>query len=366
MHVRGERIVIFGDSLSHPGLDNAPTLQDITRGSDRPSSAPGDLLGSLLLEQGAVAVRANAKVGRSAISFLQNEPAAVLLTTDQAFRPSKVIVVLGTNDAERDLTKTEAAMISIRDAYKAMGADVWSVGPMTYTGRGTALNAPASRVLEIMQRVFGKNKTIDARPLSMNAQRAGDGIHFTQAGAAATAQQLTSAITSAKAIQINRPITGIALGFASVFVIGLVAWAINRRSTLGGTTLGRSLAKPDIDTIAAQVRDSIQRQVDTTKSGNILKACDAKAVDNLVTNIVGNLTVGVDLMIDEALEERESLTGSRGRKRIEAVSIAHRGYLIKQRADSGFSITKGGHVIQHHTPTVEEAKQIISLLTDDD
>jgi lysophospholipase L1-like esterase len=307
VNVRGERIVIFGDSLSHPGLDNAPTLQDITRGSDRPSSAPGDLLGSLLLEQGAAAVRVNAKVGRSAVSFLANEPAATLLTTDQTFRPTKVIVMLGTNDAERDLAKTEAALAQIRNTYRAMGADVWAIGPMTYVGHGSALNTPAAAVFSVMQKVFGKAKTIDARPLSMSAQRAGDGIHFTQAGARDVAPQLASAITTASAVKISRPLAGLAISFGSVLVVGLVAIAARRHKSKPIQGLrGKALAKPSIDDLSTQIRESIQRQVDTTKSGKKLKECDTAAVDNLVGNIVGNLTQGVDLWIDEAVEEAES------------------------------------------------------------
>jgi hypothetical protein len=48
----------------------------------------------------------------------------------------------------------------------------------------------------------------------------------------------------------------------------------------------------------------------------------------------------------------------------EPVSVAHRGYLIRQRSDSGFSITCSGHVIQHQTPSVDTAKAIIDLLID--
>jgi hypothetical protein len=64
MNVVGERIVIFGDSLSHHGADDAPEIWDVNAGSNRASSAPGDILASMLLEAGAQAVRidANARV----------------------------------------------------------------------------------------------------------------------------------------------------------------------------------------------------------------------------------------------------------------------------------------------------------------
>lgn len=228
MNVRSERILIFGDSLSHPGIDASPTIQEITAGSNRRSSAPGDLLGSILLEQGATAVRVNAKVGRSATSFVSSEPAAQLLESDRAWAPTKVIVILGTNDAERDLTKTAAAMLKIRDAYRSMGAEMWAIGPMIYIGRGAYLNAKAAPVFEVMGQIFGADRLIDARPLSEGASRSADGVHFTAKGAAAVAARLADAITSRVSVRV-RPFIGVAIGFASVLALGLVTWAIQRR-----------------------------------------------------------------------------------------------------------------------------------------
>ncbi len=295
MKARGERIIIVGDSLSHPGPDAAPTIQEIRQGSSRASSAPGDLLGSLLLEQGAEAVRVNAKVGRSAISLLGSEPASSLFAADHLFKPTKVVVMLGTNDAERDLAKTEASMATIRDAYRKLGAEVWAIGPMAYVGRGAYLNAKAAQVFEAMQRVFGAARTIDARPLSSDAFRAGDGIHFTQDGARAVAPRLAQALLSANALSITKPMITAAIGFASVFMLGLAAWWYRRRQSVS------------------------------------------------------------------------QVSGSR-RKRLgpEPQQQAYRGYLIKERADNGFSITRGGHVVQHQTPSIEQAKRIIDELTGDD
>lgn len=54
--------------------------------------------------------------------------------------------------------------------------------------------------------------------------------------------------------------------------------------------------------IAALVRSVIERQVATTKSGKALTAFDKALVDNLVTNIVGNLSMVVQNEIEEALE----------------------------------------------------------------
>ena len=46
------------------------------------------------------------------------------------------------------------------------------------------------------------------------------------------------------------------------------------------------------------VRETIERQVETTPCGLILVACDPLAVKRLVTNIVGNLT----MVVADALE----------------------------------------------------------------
>lgn len=45
--------------------------------------------------------------------------------------------------------------------------------------------------------------------------------------------------------------------------------------------------------IEAMVRETIQRQVDTTGCGKSLVASDAVAVEKLVRNIVGNLVMAV-------------------------------------------------------------------------
>ncbi len=264
MNVAGQRVLIVGDSLSHPGMDAAPTVQDVTQGSQRNSSAPGDLLGSLALEHGAEAVRIDAKVGRSAISFLSNEPAAQLIAQDAAWRPTRVIVMLGTNDAERDLAKTEAAMTQIRDAYRAMGAEVYAIGPMTYLGRGAVLNAPAARVYDVMQRAFGP-RLVDARPLTADfdaSLRSGDGIHFNAAGARMLAPRLFDGLGQLdKAIgTLRRPAVSIAIGFGAVIALGLVVWAIRRRSMLGQVPGGkaRGLAPSQFDSTQLKIGQRVE------------------------------------------------------------------------------------------------------------
>lgn len=97
MNVNGERVIIFGDSLSHQ-VDSAPEIWNVDQASGRISSQPGDLLASMLAEQGA-AVRVNACAGRSAHNFFgqtsQTRPincrenAQALLASDAAFKPGR-------------------------------------------------------------------------------------------------------------------------------------------------------------------------------------------------------------------------------------------------------------------------------------
>jgi len=194
MNARGERILVFGDSLSHHGADAAPEIWDVDQGSSRSSGQPGDLLASLLLEQGAMAARVNARVGRSAANFWGREDTAALLGSDQAFQPTKVIVILGTNDLGVSPQKTADSMLAIKRAYEAMGAEVWAIGPVTYNS--DALNAKAPAVVAIMQSVFG-SRFIDGRPLSVQTNRAGDGVHFGASSAAQTAQNMLAAVLRA-------------------------------------------------------------------------------------------------------------------------------------------------------------------------
>lgn len=193
MNVRGERIIIFGDSLSHHGGSSAPEIWDVNASSARQSSAPGDLLGSFLLEQGAEAVRINARVSRSAWNFWQRENASALLASDRAFRPTKVIVILGTNDADSGvaLDKDQAAFTEIRDQYQDMGAEVYAIGPFL-----SAIDAGRiENTVGVMKRVFGM-RFIDGRPLSQLAVHSGDGVHYSTTGARTLALAMTDAIIS--------------------------------------------------------------------------------------------------------------------------------------------------------------------------
>jgi len=220
MDIAGERILIFGDSLSHHGADDAPEIWNVDQGADRASSAPGDLLASLLLEGGAQAVRIDANVGRSARNFWagtarrQHRSADDLIEDDRGFAPTKVVIMLGTNDADSGAIDPDA-MMAIRDAYAGMGAEVWGIGPPVFTSQ--ALNAKADQVYTMMGSVFG-SKLIDARPLSSTQNRAGDGVHFQQASARPFAEALFQSLASAS----GRPWLKIGLGVAVVGVLLLV------------------------------------------------------------------------------------------------------------------------------------------------
>jgi lysophospholipase L1-like esterase len=192
MDIVGERILIFGDSLTHHGADGPPEAWDVDTGSSRQASAPGDLLASLLLERGAAAVRTDARVGRSAWNFFAREDASGLLATDQAFRPTTVIFFLGTNDCGLDATKDAGAFAQLRDSFA--GAEVWAIGPPVF--RDPTLTAQAEIVYDTLRQVFGAARVIDARPLSSTSYRAGDGVHFQPAGARPLAIALADVLGS--------------------------------------------------------------------------------------------------------------------------------------------------------------------------
>lgn len=205
LSVDGERILIFGDSLSHPGLDTGPTVTDVTANDSNValSSAPGAVLAASLRDgthgAHALAVRINARVGRSARSFMTSEDHTALIANDLLFHPTKVIVMLGTNDIDRGVTPaalelTKEAMRQIRDAYRGMGADVIAIGPPSYPSAHYAAGAPA--MLAAIREVFGAENTLDAQPLTVDAQRANDGVHFTKAGAIPVGDRLAIALQS--------------------------------------------------------------------------------------------------------------------------------------------------------------------------
>lgn len=256
MNVVGERVLIVGDSLSHPGPDAGPSIVDVTSPIGLVSSAPGELIARQLLAAGAQAARVNAKVGRSARSFLANESA--LLARDQnEFRPTKVIIFLGTNDIDVGLTpsaliSTATAMAQIRDAYQAMGAEVFALGPPTYPN--PHYNDAAPVMFNVIQTVFGAGHTFDIRPFTPGAARTGDGIHFTTVGAAAVAPGIAQMLTASTAVTVAQPMstgTKVALGVLGVAGFVGLSWLalhVAKRAAQGSGELGttQKLSRPVI------------------------------------------------------------------------------------------------------------------------
>lgn len=200
MKIADQRILIFGDSLSVHGNDNAPEIWDVDQGSNRITSQPGDLLASLLKERGAQAVRVDANVGRSAYNFWahsakhQRTSPQDLLASDRAFAPTQVIVMLGTNDLELSEAANRDALTRLRDAFAAMGnPDVWVVGPPVFSD--PSMTAKAARIYTTLAQVFGADRVIDARLLSTVNNRARDGVHFQSASAQSFARAILNALT---------------------------------------------------------------------------------------------------------------------------------------------------------------------------
>lgn len=242
MNVRGERIIVFGDSLSKHGSDNAPEIWDVNQGSNRASSAPGDLVASLLAEQGAQAVRVNARVSRSAWNFWSREATNSLLASDRAFAPTKVVIILGTNDVGLNTKLDSESFAKLRDAYKAMGAEVWAVGPFA----NTALPAAGvEQVVATMRDQFG-SRFIDGRPISALIHPGGDGVHYQQASARTLALAITDAVIS----KFSPSSIFMTLGLGAAGVVGAVLLGMvwkRRKQGLLGDGLGKRLDRDSID-----------------------------------------------------------------------------------------------------------------------
>lgn len=236
MTVRGKRVLIFGDSMSHRGAKEASNIVAVTEGVNR-RGAPGDLLASHLLAAGAAAARLDARTGRSAYSFFAEPDHAAALAADVAWRPDVVLIFLGTNDMLRDLGKDRPRMERLRDTFAQAGADVWAVGPPTFRpdrracletagGQCLAWSAPLNEVavptVAMMVSVFGPARFIDARPLTTDiltvAQgRSGDGVHF-GSGSALFAARLARAVLgqNAAVAASARPVDGVSALLATM------------------------------------------------------------------------------------------------------------------------------------------------------
>lgn len=240
MNVRGERIIVFGDSTSHHGSDNAPEIWDVDQGSGRSSGQPGDLLASLLKEQGAEAVRVNARVSRSAPNFFGREDYQGLFNSDRQFGPTKVVIILGTNDLHVSRAIDEAAMRQIVGFYEGLGAEVWGVGPWMYANE--SLNRDAEPVIEMQKQIFG-GRFIDPRPITAVVGRSSDGVHFGGEASRQTALGLADLLLSTSSPKNWMPI---AVGAAIVVGLGLVwsYWRQRKLPTHGRPLLGSSDPTP--------------------------------------------------------------------------------------------------------------------------
>jgi lysophospholipase L1-like esterase len=229
--VQGERIIVFGDSLSHHGADHDPEIWDVDQDSNRVSGQPGDLLASMLLEQGAQAVRVNARVGRSAHNFWGREDANALLSADAQFQPTQVVIFLGTNDIGLNADVDRADMQRIVDFYQGLGADVWGIGPVMYVDQN--LNIQANAVSQWMADLFG-GKFIDPRTITPVVGRAGDGVHFGADSARQLATALAQALPDSFGIS-SRGWLGVAVGALVAGGIAYAVWHRSKRAQLQGS-----------------------------------------------------------------------------------------------------------------------------------
>lgn len=225
----GKRVLIFGDSLSHPGSDSAPEVNEYAGPLN--SSAPGAVLAGKLKAAGAAATRTDARVSRSAVNFWSREDYKKLIEADVAWRPDLVFVMLGTNDLHLNQQADAQAMAGIRDVFRQAGAEVWGIGPPAFAKAED--NRDAERVVDTMRTVFGANRFIDARLLSADLvgglARSSDGVHFKPAGAEVFADRMLHLISSQRTSMGLTTIGGLGLGVALFFSMLLLGVVWTRR-----------------------------------------------------------------------------------------------------------------------------------------
>lgn len=226
LDVRGKRVLIFGDSLTHRGERTAPDAVVVTDGILRTSSSPGDLLASQALVSGASAARINGRVSRSAWSFLTKEAASSILAQELAWQPDVVIIMLGTNDLGLAAASNQRYFTQLRDAFAANGAEVWGVGPPAFADADDA--ARADVVVATERGVFG-SRFLDLRPLTEAYKvfgRASDGVHFTAMGAGLVASSIAKTLFGLPRVEspsrMSSGAVGIIVGGLAVGVVGLV------------------------------------------------------------------------------------------------------------------------------------------------
>lgn len=244
INVAGKRVLILGDSLSAA------------------ANTPGGQLGARLKAAGAVSVKVNGKVSRSAVNFFagnNGENGAMVLAAEVATSPQIVIVMLGTNDAASGVSTAAdaAAFVRIRDAFAKIGAEIWAVGPPSFARAD--LTASSTTVYGTLAGVFGTTRVVDFRPMTVGAPRTADGVHFTAPGAATVGAKLATTLlgtgeTSASAITampFAAPASWVPIAFASVAAVTVMAGLAmlvrrRRRAPLKGARRGR-LGAPTIE-----------------------------------------------------------------------------------------------------------------------
>jgi lysophospholipase L1-like esterase len=161
--VAGKTVLLIGDSLTASPV------------------GPGGVLARELRSAGAAVVDVNAKVGRSAYSFLKEGGEQQLAQLDR--RPQIAIVMLGTNDTGYSTTTTATSMAKLKLLLDGLGAKVYAIGPPLFASTSSA-HAGRQPVVAAMQQVFGAG-FIDAGPATADLVANGrtpDQVHFTAAG----------------------------------------------------------------------------------------------------------------------------------------------------------------------------------------
>lgn len=219
-------IWLLGDSLSARG--NTVSYA-ITKEKKR-SGSPGDLLAQKLLAAGAGIVRVNARVGRSARSFLRQEKGAEIIKAEGAIA-NDAVVFLGTNDAALGVDDIDDFVEIQKYLIKNGITRVVFIGPPSFalgvkSAGGLEMAPAADALVRRMAETFGSS-FLDSRPLTPGYGRAKDGIHFTQAGAEPYAAALAAALIPALDLPGNPGLSGdpavgllaAAAGVAAVLVV---------------------------------------------------------------------------------------------------------------------------------------------------
>jgi hypothetical protein len=132
----------------------------------------------------------NAKVGRSAISFLSehgsNGFAGVKAALDaMTVKPNAAVVFLGTNDIGWGTVGDRAAFQKIKDLFDANHVSVVAIGPPVFDA-ARLKGANREKVIETMKGIFPNflDTTAISSDLTGARYRTKDGVHFTKEGAA--------------------------------------------------------------------------------------------------------------------------------------------------------------------------------------